>query len=335
MPTDFSLIAQPMFSAATVDRAAHLRGDAAVLEKEWPTALVMRVDAKGRFRTEVVDIPAHAGRPGTGHAATGDSSPGRYMQLTFDPAFDIAERPPHLAVFLGIAPSGRHIWALQTDTLGTAGVSDLRSCGEFLLPHDAALAAEAVALLAWHRANNAGKRPETHLARTQSGWAGRDPVLQVEEFPRTDPAVICLVHDGHRKMLLARNASWTSNFYSVLAGFVEAGESLENCVIREIFEEVGLDVTNPRYLGSQPWPFPRSLMLGFHARADPSQRIDHNDGEISESRWLDVREVERLLAGEDTHMALPGKVSISRIMIESWVAAVNDELDHGAGVSAS
>ena len=334
MPYDFSLIAEPMFSAATVDRAAHLRGNTEALENGWPTALVMRVDAKGKFRTEVVDGPDTASDRGTGHSAADDPGRGRYMRLTFDPAFDIAERPPHLAVFLGIAPSGRHIWALQTDALGDGGVSDLRSCGEFLLPHDAALAAEAVALLAWHRINNAGKSPEAHLARTQSGWAGRDPASQFEEFPRTDPAVICLVHDGHRRMLLARNSGWTQNFYSVLAGFVEAGESLENCVIREIFEEVGLDVTNPRYLGSQPWPFPRSLMLGFHALADPNQKIDHKDGEISESIWLDVREVERLLSGEDTHIVLPGRVSISRVMIESWVAAVNAEIEGGSGLSA-
>lgn len=344
MPYDFSLIEQPMLSAASVDRAAHLRGDAEALEREWPTALVMRVDSRGRFRTEIVETPSDmvamphlsdrntpggAGDTGGNLATAGEHLDGRHLRLSFDPAFDIAERPSHLAVFLGIAPNGRHIWALQSDGLGETGVSDLRSCGEFLLPHDAALAAEAVALLAWHRFNRFGKHPEAHVARTQSGWAGLDPTNQIEEFPRTDPAVICLVHDGNRRMLLARNSRWTANFYSVLAGFVEAGESLENCVVREIFEEVGLDVTRPRYLGSQPWPFPRSLMVGFHALADPNQKIDHNDGEISESVWLDVTEVERLLRGEDTHIILPGKVSIARIMIESWVAAVNAELETG------
>ena len=323
MPHEFSLIEQPLFSAVSVNRAAHLRGNQEELEKEWPTALVMRVDERGRFRTEVTENPGD-----------GDGR-GKHLRLSFDPAVDIAERPPHLAVFLGIAPNGRHIWAMQTDSLGGTEVSDLRSSGEFLLPHDAALAAEAVALLAWHRLSNFGKSPDTQITRTQSGWAGFDPSNKIEEFPRTDPAVICLVHDGHRKILLSRNSQWTQNFYSVLAGFVEAGESLENCVKREIFEEVGLDVSDPRYLGSQPWPFPRSLMLGFHAFADPNQVIAHRDGEISESVWLDVRDVERILRGEDTHMALPTGVSIARVMIDSWVAAVNDELERELGEGPS
>lgn len=317
MPHEFSLIEQPLFSAVSVNRAAHLRGNTEELEKEWPTALVMRVDERGRFRTEVVE-----------NTADGDQA-GKHLRLTFDPAFDVSERPPHLAVFLGIAPNGRHIWAMQSDSLGGTGASDLRSSGEFLLPHDAALAAEAVALLAWHRLNNFGKHPEAHITRTQSGWAGFDPSNKVEEFPRTDPAVICLVHDGHRKILLSRNSQWTKNFYSVLAGFVEAGESLENCVKREIFEEVGLEVSEPRYLGSQPWPFPRSLMVGFHALANPDQIINHHDGEISESVWLDVREVERLLRGDDPNMVLPTGVSIARVMIDSWVVAVNEELERG------
>ena len=346
MPAEFSLLDEPLLSAYAVDRAAHLRGDAEALEVGWPTSLVMRVDARGRFRTEVAETPGDTvGTPnysdkhtpgGAGDSAgsvgaTGSDLGGRHLRLTFEPAFDIAERPPHLAVFLGRAEDGRHVWALQTDSLGTQGVADLRSCGEFLLPQDAALAAEAVALLGWHRHNNAGKTPDAHLTRANSGWSGRDPVAEVEIFPRTDPAIICLVHDGERRVLLARNSAWTENFYSVLAGFVEAGESLENCVRREIAEEVGLDVRNPRYLGSQPWPFPRSLMLAFQAVANPDQEIVRGDGEIDDARWLDVRDVERILAGEDMGIVLPGRVSIARLMLESWVAAVVAEIGEREG----
>lgn len=341
MPAEFSLIAEPLLSAEAVDRAAHLRGDEDALAEGWPTALVMRVDARGRFRTEIVEDPSDSvGTPrysdrhtpgGAGDTegtveATGEDLHGRHLRLTFDPAFDLAERPPHLAVFLGRAANDRHVWALQTESLGDVGVSDLRSCGEFLLPQDAALAAEAVALLAWHRTNAAATQSDVHLARAQSGWVGRDPVADCEIFPRTDPAVICLVHDGNRQVLLARNSAWTGNFYSVLAGFVEAGESLENCIRREIREEVGLDIRAPRYLGSQPWPFPRSLMLGFHAVADPNQEIAPEDGEIDDARWLDVGEVEKILAGEDLGIVLPGRVSIARLMLDSWVRAVNEDL---------
>ena len=165
--------------------------------------------------------------------------------------------------------------------------------------------------------------------RTKSGWAGLDPFHGGLEFPRTDPAVICLVHDGGRQVLLGRNPSWPEGRFSVLAGFVEAGESLEGCVHREILEEVGLDVQRPRYLGSQPWPFPRSLMVAFHALGDPDVTLVPEEGEISEARWFDVDEVREALTGSSAGpLVLPPSISIARTMIESWVRAVDaaDEL---------
>ena len=98
--------------------------------------------------------------------------------------------------------------------------------------------------------------------------------------------MICLVHDGHDRAVLARQTVWPERLFSLLAGFVEAGESFESCVAREIAEEVGLTVTDIRYLGSQPWPFPRSLMVGFHAIGDPEQEFSFNDGEIAEAEWF-------------------------------------------------
>ncbi|WP_181783205.1 NAD(+) diphosphatase, partial [Pseudonocardia pini] len=148
-----------------------------------------------------------------------------------------------------------------------------------------------------------------------------------EEYPRTDPAVICLVHDGADRVLLARQPVWPPGRYSVLAGFVEAGESLEACVAREIGEEVGLDVTDVTYLGSQAWPFPRSLMLGFHARADPDQPLVPADGEIEEARWITRAELRESMARGDwaatpepgsRTVLLPGRVSIARSMLDAW-----------------
>ena len=95
--------------------------------------------------------------------------------------------------------------------------------------------------------------------------------------------MICLVHDGHDRAVLARQTVWPERMFSLLAGFVEAGESFESCVAREIAEEIGLTVRDVRYLGSQPWPFPRSLMVGFHAIGDPEQEFSFNDGEIAEA----------------------------------------------------
>jgi NAD+ diphosphatase len=148
-----------------------------------------------------------------------------------------------------------------------------------------------------------------------------------EEFPRIDPAVICLVHDGGDRAVLARQTTWPERMFSLLAGFVEAGESFETCVAREISEEIGLTVSGIRYLGSQPWPFPRSLMVGFHAIADPAEPFAFNDGEIAEADWFTRDEVRAALAlgdwssDSDSRLLLPGSVSIARVIIESWAQA--------------
>jgi len=127
-------------------------------------------------------------------------------------------------------------------------------------------------------------------------------------------------------VLLARQPTWPAGRFSVLAGFVEAGESLEACVAREVHEEVGLAVTDVTYLGSQAWPFPRSLMVGFHAVADPGATMRLADGEIEDAMWVTRAEVQKALAAgdwgaTDAELLLPGKVSIARAMLESWAAA--------------
>ena len=126
--------------------------------------------------------------------------------------------------------------------------------------------------------------------------------------------------------MLARQTNWPERLFSLLAGFVEAGESFETCVVREIAEEIGLTVTDVKYLGSQPWPFPRSLMVGFHAIGDPEQPFSFNDGEIAEADWFTRAEVREALehgdwnSASDSRLLLPGSISIAREIIESWAA---------------
>jgi NAD+ diphosphatase len=206
-------------------------------------------------------------------------------------------------------------------------VLDLRRAGAIFDDASAQLVSTATALLNWH--DNARYSP-VDGAPTKSikaGWSRLNPDNGHEEFPRIDPAVICLVHDGHDRAVLARQGVWPERLFSILAGFVEAGESFEACVVREIAEEVGLDVTDVQYLGSQPWPFPRSLMVGFHALGDPEQPFAFNDGEIAEAQWFTRAEVRDALANGDwssestSRLLLPGSISIAREIIESWAAA--------------
>ena len=213
--------------------------------------------------------------------------------------------------------------------------SDLRRSGAELDATAAGLAVTAVAVLGWHRRSPYCPRCGTLSEIARAGWARRCPGCTLEEYPRTDPAVICLVHDGADHVLVARGPDWPEGRFSVLAGFVEAGESLEACVAREVEEEVGAVVTDIRYLGSQPWPFPRSLMIGFEAVADRSAPVRPAPGEIAEVRWVSRADVRTALdagswtardsapgtaatTGTTDTLVLPGPVSIAGAMLRSW-----------------
>ncbi|MBB1051662.1 NAD(+) diphosphatase [Dietzia sp. CW19] len=303
MPLDFSLDSDPVLSVAAPDRAAPLRQDVDGLSRGWATARVLRVDRRNRFATD----PAAGGR----------------RRIRLEPASDHAEELPETAVFLGRTDEGRHIWALPVEELpDDPAVASLRVTGADLVEGDGSLASQALALLGWHRDTVLGREPQHHPRRVDAGWAIEDPFHGGPEYPRTDPAVICLVHDGGRRVLLARQPVWPAGMYSHVAGFVEAGESLEGCVRREVKEEVGVEVDRVRYLGSQPWPFPRSLMVGFHAVGDPDAPIVLEDEEISEAAWFDVDEVRAALDGRGDLMVAP-PVSIAHVMLRSWVAAVD------------
>jgi NAD+ diphosphatase len=248
-------------------------------------------------------------------------------------AKDLADEPPPDAVFLGRMGDGRHVWAVRgplqapEDSDLKAEVADLRRGGQLFDDVGAQLVSAAAALLNWHASARFSSIDGSPTKPIRAGWARVNPVTGHEEFPRIDPAIICLVHDGGDRAVLARQTVWPERMFSLLAGFVEAGESFETCVAREIHEEIGLTVSDIRYLGSQPWPFPRSLMIGFHAVADPAEPFAFNDGEIAEAAWFTRDEVRAALALGDwssdaqSKLLLPGSVSIARVIIESWAEA--------------
>lgn len=303
----FRLRNVPLLSRVGADRADALRTDVDAALAGWPDALLLRVDRRNQ-------VLISDGRVVLGSTAK------------------LGDRPPENAVFLGRLNDGRHVWAVRgalegpEDPHTETEVLDLRRAGQVFDDVSAQLVATATALLNWHDNARFSAVDGAPTKSVKGGWARINPLNGHEEFPRIDPAVICLVHDGHDRAVLARQTVWPERLFSILAGFVEAGESFESCLVREIAEEIGLTVTDVTYLGSQPWPFPRSLMVGFHAIGDPEQEFSFNDGEIAEAAWFTRAEIREALDHGDwssdspSRLLLPGSISIAREIIESWAA---------------
>ena len=191
----------------------------------------------------------------------------------------------------------------------------LMEVGAALDRREASLLAQAVGLANWHRRHRFCGVCGADTVMGEAGYLRTCTSCGAQHFPRLDPAVIMLVADGER-CLLGRQAAWPPTMYSALAGFVEPGESLEDAVAREVFEEVGVKVTDVRYHSSQPWPFPSSLMLGFTAVAhDTTLRVDHS--ELADARWFSRTDVPTAVA--EGSLMLPGPVSIARQLVESWL----------------
>ena len=202
----------------------------------------------------------------------------------------------------------------------------LRQAAPVLGARDAALLVEATALANWHDGHGFCPRCGAPSEPEQAGWARRCTREGNLIFPRTDPAVIVLVTDDLDRVLLGSNALWETNRFSLLAGFVEPGESIEAAVVREIGEEAGLVVDRVEYVASQPWPFPASLMIGCVARvvAGIDAASMKPDGEeILELRWFSRDEIRTELAG----VALPGGSSIARWLLERWFGGAIEPVD--------
>ncbi|MCH8476652.1 MAG: NAD(+) diphosphatase [Wenzhouxiangella sp.] len=235
-------------------------------------------------------------------------------------------------VFLGMEESTA-LFAVDLSDRDEPGVTleteadfvDLRRFGPLLSGQDANLLAYARAMLNWHRNHQFCGRCGSPPTSEQGGHRRRcqKPDCRQVAFPRTDPAIIVLVEHpcedgGPPRCLLGRSAHFPPGMYSTLAGFVEPGESLEQTVRREVFEEAGIELGSVRYLASQPWPFPGSLMLGFQATAR-SSKIVRNDAELEDARWFGLDELDRFgEADADCTYCLPRQDSIARFLIDSW-----------------
>lgn len=200
-----------------------------------------------------------------------------------------------------------------------AGWGALRTVGGELSPVDSGIFLEALSLGRWLLDAPFCPACGTRTELRQAGWSRHCPSCGREHFPRTDPAAIVAVTSAVHadRLLLGSNALWGADRFSCFAGFAEAGESLEAAVVREVREEAGVELVDLRYRGSQAWPYPRSLMLGFHAMAADDEAARPDGEEIVAVRWFDRAEIGAALAGE-SDIVLPGSASIARRLIVDW-----------------
>jgi len=279
------------FLADPLDRADHLRADAPGLAALRAHAHCIGVDDAGRT---AVDAAGH---------------------LQVQPDACSAD-----AVFLGLQGevpwfAGRvYQWPEGQATL------DLRSAAMQWPAFESTLFAQARAVLRWRSQFRFCPVCGGALVFSHGGWQGLCTRCETPQYPRSDPAVIVAVSDGDR-LLLGRQSTWPAHRYSTLAGFVEPGESLEQTVQREVYEESRVRVLRSRYLASQPWPFPGSLMLGFVAHAEPDVPQCAQD-ELEDARWFSRDDVQRALEGHvgEGELQVSPPMSISRWLIEQWAA---------------
>jgi NAD+ diphosphatase len=272
---------------SAVDRAAERRGDGAWLAEAWRGGQVLVVDPRGN--------------------ATGTADGLELLPADRAPA---GER-----YFLGVDDGGLAYWAVPVAEPLEGPQVGLWEAGASLGARDAGLFTTARALANWHQTHRHCPRCGAATEVAQAGWVRRCPADGSEHYPRVDPAVIMLVHDGADGVLLGRKAEWPEGRYSILAGFVEPGESLEQAVAREVAEETGVAVRDVTYLGSQPWPFPSSLMLGFMAVADAGAAVVPDLAELEDARWFSRAE----LLSERDAPRLPPPVSIAYRLLRTWL----------------
>jgi NAD+ diphosphatase len=300
-------------SRGEVDRATMLREDDGWLEAAWanPRSRVVVVHdggalvRSGEEAAELVLVPPAAAPDGVRLLLGTDADGVAYFGVAV-----IGGPPPAVAGEPATDAGG------GGGEQGSPRWAGLRQVGALLPARDAGLMTHAVALANWHAV--AGHCPLCG-APTEPEAAGhtrRCVADGSEHFPRSDPAVIMLVTDPDDRGLLARNAQWPPRRVSILAGFVEPGESAEQAVAREVFEETGLAVERVRYVGSQPWPMPHSLMLGYRAHATGGQLIKVDVHEIAEARWFSRAELRAAI--EHGEVLLPPPVSIAHQIIASW-----------------
>jgi NAD+ diphosphatase len=284
------------FAGAALNRGDALRDDPDALSRLWPEAQVLVLDADG---TAFAD-------------ADGQPFPINGRELGGGPG---------AAVFLGLTVDGRAWFVAEAGTLTARAPNriDLRQAAANWPAEVADVFCYARGMSYWHSRNRFCGVCGAAVRFGRAGFIGHCDQCGTEHYPRVDPAVIVAVENNNR-LLLGRQSNWVARRYSVLAGFVEPGETFEQTVAREVFEESKVRVIEARYMGTQPWPFPGALMVGFFATAqDDTPTVN---GELEDARWFSVDEVGAALRRDSDDdgqgILLPPRISIARTLINHW-----------------
>ena len=294
------------YTGAPLDRISHLREDAA-----W-------VAARRRAKDTRL-VPVWRSR------SLVHAEDDRALILTVEEAGDLLDTAQH-EVMLGLEGDTLYIGldlSHLDDPYGHPRIEaegafeDLRQIGPVIPADEGAILAHARGMMTWHQRHGFCGVCGAPTEASHGGYQRNCTGCKAQHFPRTDPAVIMLVHKDDN-CLLGRTHQFPRRIYSTLAGFVEPGESLEEAVAREVFEEAGVRVGEVRYMASQPWPFPSSLMLGFHAEAE-TMELNIDPEELEDARWMTREQIGRI---EDFDMELPRRDSIAWRLVKAWMDGI-------------
>jgi NAD+ diphosphatase len=300
----FSIPLSLPLSRSQLDRAAHLRSDESALDKLWESGKIINL-LGDRFQVNGSQI------------ALLTSAQAKSL---------IGGETEYERYFLGLDASGAGYFVVHRSDAPSeypSGYETLRTIGKSLSDLEIGAAVHALALSLWHQSHRRCAKCGEATKSVLGGSVRRCQSCETDHHPRTDPAIIVLVKDRSDRILLGRQKVWPPKRFSTFAGFVEPGESFERTVVREVAEECGGSVETMRYLGSQPWPFPASLMIAFEATISNPDSVEADGEEIEEIVWLDRETLKVKVASEE--LLLPPKISVARAMIESWYGKSADK----------
>ena len=298
------------FSGSVLDRASDRRTDVDWLN--W-----------ARVQTQTLIWPFSRLQPFVMHAARGSRSVAEAGYLD-PPSVAKLAQPDAISVFLGLR-GDRAVFALdvsasdatETPFAELGHFQDARSAAQLMALEDAAILGQAKALIDWHQRHGFCPNCGARTALTDGGYRRHCGTCGADHFPRTDPVVIMLAVHGER-CLVGRSPRFPKGTFSALAGFIEPGETIEEAVVREIYEEAGVRVREVTYFATQPWPFPSSLMIGCFAQAE-TREIALRDNELAEAFWLEKSKLRVLLAGGEVDgLRVPPPIAIAHHLLKRF-----------------